>query len=345
MSEDFELDGDPGKQVWEDLPRLVFENSYNPAIAYPEARTQVAIAWTPDHIYFGFWSKFTELNVYENESTTEQRWELWDRDVAEVFINPFPDRVNRYWEFEVAPNNQWIDLEIDLDKNPFHDAEWYSGFEHRTFVNESEKWWFCEMRIPASAFGLGRIESGMIWRANFYRCDGPGDDTVRRFLAWSPTYNESFHVPESFGQLLFLDDEGHNGDLITEDQQPKEVLVRTKNRGADIMVETLKAHGIEQIMAVTGGAIMEGMDAFGSSRDLRLLTCQTEGGACWSAMGYARVTGRPGICAVTSGPGATNTVTPISDALRDNVPLIVITGQVASSARNTDAFQETNITD
>jgi len=341
LSEDFVPDGNPQKHNWKGIPRLAFETSYNPAVTYPEARTKVAAGWTPSHVYFAFWCRYTELNTYEGEDTVNQRWELWDRDVAEVFINPFPEYVNKYWEFEVAPNNQWIDLAIDLDKNPFHNADWYSGFEHSTSVNEIEKSWFCEMRMPASAFGLESIEPGMIWRVNFYRCDGPGDDTVRRFLSWSPTYNESFHVPESFGQLHFVDDTS----LVIEDQEPDEIKVRTTNRGADLMVETLKANGLEQIMAVTGGAIMEGMDAFGSSRDLRLQICQTEGGACWSAMGYARVTGKVGICAVTSGPGATNTVTPISDALRDNVPFLVITGQVSSSARNTDAFQETNITD
>ena len=60
-------------------------------------------------------------------------------------------------------------------------------------------------------------------------------------------------------------------------------------------------------------------------------------------MGYARATGRVGVCVVTSGPGATNTITAIADAHRDNVPLVVITGQVPTAARNTDAFQETNI--
>ena len=70
---------------------------------------------------------------------------------------------------------------------------------------------------------------------------------------------------------------------------------------------------------------------------------QTEPGAAWAAMGYARTTGQVGVCVVTSGPGATNTITAIADAHRDNVPLVIITGQVPTAARNTDAFQETNI--
>jgi acetolactate synthase-1/2/3 large subunit len=96
-------------------------------------------------------------------------------------------------------------------------------------------------------------------------------------------------------------------------------------------------------MALTGGAIMEGMDALQAAEHLDMSIFQTEPGAAWAAMGYARTTGQAGVCVVTSGPGATNTITAIADAHRDNVPLIVITGQVPTAARNTDAFQETNI--
>jgi acetolactate synthase-1/2/3 large subunit len=119
---------------------------------------------------------------------------------------------------------------------------------------------------------------------------------------------------------------------------------RTKNRGADLLAMLLRAQGVEQLMALTGGAIMEGMDALQADEKLGMRIFQTEPGAAWAAMGYARATGKVGVCVVTSGPAATNTITAIADAHRDNVPLVVITGQVPTFARNTDAFQETNIT-
>ena len=122
-------------------------------------------------------------------------------------------------------------------------------------------------------------------------------------------------------------------------------LPRTQNRGADLMAALLRAHDAQQVMGVTGGAIMDGMDALNADPHISMHIFQTEPGAAWGAMGYARITGKVGVCVVTSGPGATNTITPIADAHRDNVPLVVITGQVPSFVRNTDAFQETNITD
>ena len=119
---------------------------------------------------------------------------------------------------------------------------------------------------------------------------------------------------------------------------------RTKDRGADLFVALLGAQGVTRVMALTGGAIMEGMDALQEAEHLEMSIFQTEPGAAWAAMGYARATGRVGVCVVTSGPAATNTITAIADAYRDNVPLVVVTGQVPTFARNTDAFQETDIT-
>ena len=60
-----------------------------------------------------FWCHYTELNLYLGEDAGQKRWELWNRDVAEVFLTPFPESLHRYWEFEVAPNNLWIDLAIE----------------------------------------------------------------------------------------------------------------------------------------------------------------------------------------------------------------------------------------
>lgn len=203
IEEDFSPDGNLSKPVWELAPRITFDTSYFPEIRHPQARTEVRSLWTPSSVYFGFLCPYQDLNIYLDEDPAYERWELWKRDVAEIFINPFPEQPRHYWEFEVAPNNQWIDLEIDLDKDPFHDAGWDSGFLHATLVDCEEKIWTCEMRIPVSSFGLDSVEDGTCWRVNFFRCDGQGDDDERRFLAWSPTGERNFHIPEKFGRLCF----------------------------------------------------------------------------------------------------------------------------------------------
>src|SRR5215467_2847081 len=133
-SMDFMPDGDLNKALWKQAKWLEFDNDASGKSHFPEQATRVASLWTDTHIYFAFSSRYDSLNIYEGEDPKVERWQLWDRDVVEVFLNPQPERVNHYFEFEVAPNNQWIDLEIDKTKDPFNDASWNSGFEHATRI-------------------------------------------------------------------------------------------------------------------------------------------------------------------------------------------------------------------
>jgi len=201
----FVPDADLTKKEWGIAERISFDTSYRPGERFPGACTEVASLWSNTHLYFAFWSKYTELNTYSGEDASLERWGLWERDVVEVFVNPFPDRINTYWEFEVAPNNQWVDLAIDLEKNPFYDMSWNSGFDHATRVDEPNGVWYCEMRIPLVSLDVAQINPGTEWRANFYRCDGSGDPARRRSLAWSPTTVASFHSPNCFGIIRFED--------------------------------------------------------------------------------------------------------------------------------------------
>src|SRR2546428_13636709 len=95
---------------------------------------------------------------------------------------------------------------------------------------------------------------------------------------------------------------------------------RTTDRGADLFVALLRAQGVQQVMALTGGAIMEGMDALQAAEYLDMGIFQTEPGAAWAAMGYARTTGQVRVCVVPSGAGATNTITAIAECHRHNLP-------------------------
>lgn len=120
--------------------------------------------------------------------------------------------------------------------------------------------------------------------------------------------------------------------------------------GSDIIVKVLAEQGVETIFGYSGGAILPTYDAVfqynetHKNNPMPLIVPANEQGAGFMASGYARATGKPGIVLVTSGPGATNTVTPVRDAMADSIPMIVICGQVNRSSIGSDAFQEAPIT-
>jgi hypothetical protein len=199
---DFAPDAGLGKAVWQQAKWAEFDHSKSGEAHYPEAATRVASVWTDQHIYFAFVCKYDVLNVFEGEDISKERWELWNRDVAEVFLNPEPERLLHYYEFEVAPNNQWIDLEITRGDKPNHDAAWNSGFEHAVHVDATNHVWTAEMRIPLSSMKVAKVEAGTKWRANFFRAAGQGNDKQRKFLAWSIIpEGTTFHAPSRFGIL------------------------------------------------------------------------------------------------------------------------------------------------
>ena len=113
--------------------------------------------------------------------------------------------------------------------------------------------------------------------------------------------------------------------------------------GSQALLESFLIEGVDTLFGYPGGAIIPVYDALYDYRDrLRHILVRHEQGAVHAAQGYARVSGRVGVCLVTSGPGATNTVTGLADALMDSTPLVLVTGQVGSELLGTDAFQETN---
>ena len=113
--------------------------------------------------------------------------------------------------------------------------------------------------------------------------------------------------------------------------------------GAQALIMALEHAGAENVFGIPGGAILPAYDPLYDSTRLRHILVRHEQGAGHAAQGYAAATGKVGVCMATSGPGATNLVTPIADAYMDSVPMVAVTGQVASSAIGTDAFQEADI--
>src|SRR5277367_5295225 len=130
--------------------------------------------------------------------------------------------------------------------------------------------------------------------------------------------------------------------MLTQGTHP---LAGASMTGADMLVQVLADEGVETIFGYSGGAILPIYDAvfrynLEHASSMPLIVPANEQGAGFMAAGYARASGRVGVCLVTSGPGATNTVTPVRDCMADSIPVVVICGQVATAAIGTDAFQE-----
>ncbi len=125
---------------------------------------------------------------------------------------------------------------------------------------------------------------------------------------------------------------------MSEHQAPTDTVT-----GAQSLIRSLEAAGAENVFGIPGGAILPAYDPLLDSGQIRHILVRHEQGAGHAAQGYAVATGRVGVCMATSGPGATNLVTPLADAHMDSVPIVAVTGQVPSGSIGTDAFQEADI--
>ncbi|WP_031753075.1 thiamine pyrophosphate-binding protein, partial [Mycobacterium tuberculosis] len=121
--------------------------------------------------------------------------------------------------------------------------------------------------------------------------------------------------------------------------RPKHVALQQLT-GAQAVIRSLEELGVDVIFGIPGGAVLPVYDPLFDSKKLRHVLVRHEQGAGHAASGYAHVTGRVGVCMATSGPGATNLVTPLADAQMDSIPVVAITGQVGRGLIGTDAFQE-----
>ena len=111
--------------------------------------------------------------------------------------------------------------------------------------------------------------------------------------------------------------------------------------GGQILIDQLALHGADTVFGVPGESFLAALDALYEARNtLRFISCRQEGGAAFMAEAYAKLTGKPGICFVTRGPGASNAAVGLHTAFQDSTPLVLFIGQVASDQRDREAFQE-----
>ena len=197
---DVSLTADPQTAFWRDAAdRLVIEKDFlgHPV---PGHRTEVRSRWTKDNLYLLYICQYDELNLKPDPNAKTETNKLWEWDVAEAFLGADFNDIARYKEFEVSPQNEWVDLDIDRSpKKRGGGIAWDSGFEVKARVDSKSKVWYAEMKIPFHTIMPGAAQPGSKLRAGLYRCAGKNPE--RKYLSWQATGAKSFHVPEKFGIL------------------------------------------------------------------------------------------------------------------------------------------------
>ncbi len=193
-------DGFPELSSWEAAGSLRFQADWQGKNADPERETEVRLLWTRETLYLRFRAKYRVITVFADAEPNGRRDQLWDRDVAEVFLQPNESDRSRYKEFEISPNGMWIDLDIAPGEK--HDLK--SELRRRVTLNEASKTWIAELALPMKSL-VEQFDPAASWRVNFYRVEGASEP--RFYSAWQPTETlaPNFHVPEAFGKLIFAD--------------------------------------------------------------------------------------------------------------------------------------------
>lgn len=166
----------------------------------PKYRTEIRSRWTRQNLYLLFTCPYEELYLKPNPNPSKETNELWKWDVAEAFIGADFNDIRRYKEFEISPQGEWIDLDINLD-NPHHEDgwTWNSGFEVSSRIDRIAHVWYGAMKIPYAAIDSRPAAAGNTLRINFFRSQGP--PSARHQVAWQAPMSNTFHVPEHFGTM------------------------------------------------------------------------------------------------------------------------------------------------
>ncbi len=202
IEDDKLLVGSLDSHLWLRAEPLVIDRYWSRRPA-PRHRSFISrLIWSPKSLHVRFEAEQAEpLFVSDKPKLNEKSIGLWERDVCEIFIAPDQSEPQRYFEFEVAPTGEWLDLSIEVANGDRNTAwDYHSGMQAAARIEEGRI--LMTIEVPWEAFGR-KPRSGDAWLGNIFRCVGREPD--RGYLAWSPTMTEipNFHVPERFGRLIF----------------------------------------------------------------------------------------------------------------------------------------------
>lgn len=199
---DVPLTTDPRSAFWRGGAPIFADRDAQGALV-PHHRTEIRSRWTATHLYLLYVCPYEELNLKPDAVLTQETNELWKWDVAEAFLGSDFKNIRRYKEFEVSPQGEWIDLDVDLAL-PHHEVgwTWNSGMEVAARIDRKNKVWYGAMRIPFSSLIPQVPTKGTVFRANFFRSQGPEENS--RNIAWKAPMTATFHTPERFGTLKLV---------------------------------------------------------------------------------------------------------------------------------------------
>jgi alpha-galactosidase len=202
LSDGLDHEGFPTQEAWAKAQPVQFDADWQGANPDPQRETEVRLLWTHETLFLRFRCRYRTLTTFSDSDPDGRRYQLWDRDVAEVFLQPDPSDPHRYWEFEISPDGKWVDLDINLDKPPGHKENPHGGMKSRVYLDEKQRIWTAEIALPMRTI-TPMFDPKADWRANFFRVEGSSEP--RFYSSWRPTSTPkpSFHVPEAFGKLSF----------------------------------------------------------------------------------------------------------------------------------------------
>lgn len=198
IAQEIALDAQHPHSAWKKATPVTFCADWQGKHADAERQTAVRALWSASTLYLRFECRYRGIYVFDDSEPSGRRYQLWDRDVAETFLQPDPSQLHSYKEFEVAPNGMWVDLDIVARK----DADLKSGLQRSVWRDEAQKLWVAELAIPMKSL-TAKFDPAAVWRVNFFRVEGP--EPERFYSAWQATNTPeaNFHVPEVFGRLVF----------------------------------------------------------------------------------------------------------------------------------------------
>ena len=188
---------DPNAPLWRKAePVYAAKGRWGEAVPGSQP-TEIRSRWSDRYLYLLYTCPYQELYLKPNPVTNLETNHLWDWDVAEAFIGVDPNHIDHYTEYEVSPQGEWVDLDINRSKPAAPAIAWDSGFEARARIDAAHHVWYAAMKIPFAALG---VKPPPQLRINLYRIEGPPPD--RRYFTWQPTQSETFHVPAAFGRMV-----------------------------------------------------------------------------------------------------------------------------------------------